>query len=137
MITPEQADTVQKAVRYYLNPFEELLLAMIAAEGGADAFVKAVQCSLPGCDSFEVAVARACKTIRNRFIDGIAIENPFKTKLAGPIDPITNEPNPRCLAVSDTFVDLLAARWAPIGASNDPTGLNKNFAVNVKAIINH
>ena len=30
------------------------------------------------------------------------------------------------------FVDFMQQRWAPIGATNDPKGLNKNWAPNVR-----
>jgi hypothetical protein len=32
----------------------------------------------------------------------------------------------------DTYLEFLASRYAPIGASNDPTNLNKNWLKNVK-----
>ena len=32
------------------------------------------------------------------------------------------------------FIDFWAARWAPVGAANDPTNLNSNWAKNVKAL---
>lgn len=32
------------------------------------------------------------------------------------------------------FVDFWAARWAPVGAENDPKNLNTNWPRNVKAI---
>jgi hypothetical protein len=33
------------------------------------------------------------------------------------------------------FVDFMSKRWAPIGASNDPKGLNKNWSGNVRAAL--
>jgi hypothetical protein len=33
------------------------------------------------------------------------------------------------------FVDFMQKRWAPIGASNDPEGKNKNWARNVRAAL--
>ena len=32
----------------------------------------------------------------------------------------------------DTFLEFLASRYAPIGVSNDPKGLNKNWLKNVR-----
>lgn len=32
------------------------------------------------------------------------------------------------------FIDFWAARWAPVGAANDPGNLNSNWAKNVKAL---
>jgi len=33
------------------------------------------------------------------------------------------------------FVDFMQKRWAPIGASNDPKGKNKNWSRNVRAAL--
>ena len=33
------------------------------------------------------------------------------------------------------FVDFMGKRWAPIGAKNDPKGLNKNWPRNVRAAL--
>lgn len=33
------------------------------------------------------------------------------------------------------FIDFMASAYAPVGASNDPTGLNKNWPKNVKRIM--
>jgi hypothetical protein len=35
---------------------------------------------------------------------------------------------------STDFVGFMAKRWCPIGAENDPKGLNKNWAKNVRSI---
>lgn len=34
------------------------------------------------------------------------------------------------------FIDFMWKRWAPVGAKNDPKGLNKNWGPNVRSIIN-
>jgi hypothetical protein len=34
-----------------------------------------------------------------------------------------------------TFIQFMGNRWAPIGASNDPNNLNKNWVPNVKSIL--
>jgi len=36
---------------------------------------------------------------------------------------------------SDTFLQHFSRRWAPIGAANDPTGLNKNWLANVEYFV--
>ena len=36
----------------------------------------------------------------------------------------------------DTYLEFLASRYAPIGATNDPRGLNKNWLKNVKYFLN-
>jgi len=33
------------------------------------------------------------------------------------------------------FVDFMQKRWAPVGAKNDPTGLNKNWGRNVRGAL--
>lgn len=118
---------------FYLDPFRPLLLAMIRAEGGQRAFIKAVQCSRPEVKDFAVALAIACKTVRNRVLDfearGLgAVFVPIRSTRP---DPWTGEANPRRLALSDAFLAFLAARWAPIGVANDPTNLNANWLGNV------
>lgn len=35
----------------------------------------------------------------------------------------------------DTYLEFLASRYAPIGASNDPKNLNQNWLKNVKSIL--
>jgi hypothetical protein len=37
--------------------------------------------------------------------------------------------------VTRAFVDFMAARWAPLGAGNDPTGLNANWPRNVWNVV--
>lgn len=120
----------------YLDPIRPLLLAIIRAEGGEAAFVRAVQCSRPDVRDLPTALAIACKTVRNRIFD-------FETRQLGPLfrpatletaDPWTGEAHPRRLAFAETFIRFLAARWAPIGADNDPTNLNVHWAKNVLAI---
>jgi hypothetical protein len=127
---------VLSTTAFYLDPFRGLILAMVRAEGGQAAMVKAVQCSRPDVTTFSAALAIACKTIRNRVID-------YQERGIGPLfvlvhhtrsDPWTMEAAPRRLAVSETFIRFLAARWAPIGVANDPTNLNSNWAGNVIAI---
>lgn len=125
----------QWAASYYLDPFTPLLLAMVVAEGGRDAFVRAIQCSRPDVTDFGTAMAIACKTVRNRVIE-------YQERGLGPVleaakkdgaDPWTQEEQPRCLVATERFIAFLAARWAPIGAANDPTNLNQHWHANVLA----
>ncbi len=124
---------VLSTTAFYLDPFEPLLLAMIRAEGGQAAFIKALQCSRPDVQDFGTALAIACKTVRNRVID-------YQERGIGQLfvlvhhtrqDPWTKEAAPRRLAVSETFIRFLAARWAPVGVANDPKNLNANWPGNV------
>ena len=39
------------------------------------------------------------------------------------------------LGAKGDFLDYLASRYCPIGASNDPTGLNKNWLPNVRKFL--
>ncbi len=125
---------VLSTTAFYLDPFRPLLLAMIRAEGGQAAFVKAIQCSRPDVQDFGTALAIACKTVRNRVIDYQEREiqpTLFVVSRHTRADPWTGESFPRRLAVSETFIRFLAARWTPVGVANDPTNLNINWAGNV------
>ncbi len=127
---------VLSTTAFYLDPFRPLLLAMIRAEGGQAAFVKAIQCSRPDVQDFSTALAIACKTVRNRVIDyqERGIGQLFVLVHHTRADPWTMEAAPRRLAVSETFIRFLAARWAPVGVANDPMNLNNNWAGNVSKI---
>jgi hypothetical protein len=84
--------------------------AMVKAEGGAEAFVKAVQCSVKTCKTLEKAIEIACRSVAHR-----AFEYAVSPKLQK----------------AGTFTEYLGSKWAPIGADNDPTGLNNNWVKNV------
>ena len=86
-----------------------LLFAIIQAEGGSAAFLTAIQCSVPTCGSFESALDIGCRTIVHAMGDYIQSEGHLR----------------------QNFLNLLASRWAPIGAENDPTNLNANWKHNV------
>ncbi len=91
------------------DDFQRLLKAMVAAEGGPEAFVKAVRCSLPNTKDFAEAMQIATTTVQHRLWDYAARD-------------------------MEAFIDFLAARWAPVGATNDPTNLNQYWAKNVKLL---
>ena len=119
---------------FYLDPFRILLLAMVQAEGGREAFIRAIQCSRPDVREFPLACAIACKTIRRR-VDGYQHIGPvLEMAETDGQDPWTKEDNPHVLIPTDGFIDYLGARWAPVGVSNDPHDLNHNWAANVKAL---
>ncbi len=129
-------DAVRDAVAFYLDPFAPLLEAMVRAEGGPEAFVKAVRCSFPETADLPGALARAGKTIRGRVIA-------YQQFGIGPLvemvrrderDPWTGEQGPRRLRFSDRFIEFLGAHWAPLGVSNDPTNLNRHWIPNVRRI---
>ena len=91
------------------DDFQRLLKAMVQAEGGEEAFIRAVRCSLPETKDFPEAMRIATNTVQHRLWD-YAMRDP------------------------DAFIDFLGARWAPVGAANDPTNLNANWTRNVKAV---
>jgi len=130
----EQA--IQDAVRFYLDPFTPLLHAMIRAEGGPEAFVKAVRCSFPDTADLPEALARACKTLRGRVVayHGFGLGPLLETVRLQGRDPWTGEEGPRCLRFTDRFLEFLGASWAPIGVVNDPTNLNRHWIPNVRRI---
>ena len=97
------------------DDFNRLISAMVRAEGGQDAFVKAVRCSIPDCKDFLDALSIAHNTVYHALWD-------FS------FTPLQNRPT--------DFIEFLGARWAPCGAANDPTNLNANWVKNVKAIFN-
>jgi hypothetical protein len=126
---------ISEACDFYLNPFTPLLEAMVEAEGGPDAFIKAVKCSMPDVDSFEVALARACKTVRRIADEQAGKIKVFSVKVTDSLDPWTGESTPKVLIVTDEFIDVLASIWAPPNASNDPKGLNRFWSGNVKTLV--
>lgn len=134
MLTSVDEQDIEKVTGFYLDPFTPLLRAMVQAEGGRAAFIRAVRCSFPEVDVFGVALARACKTVRrlaSKFQKdgGMLTTTPVRGK-----DPWTDEDGPLTLVLSDEFIDFLAKVWAPVGVANDPGGLNLHWPVNVKTL---
>lgn len=136
-------DSVAAAAGFYLDPFGPLLRAMVRQEGGEQAFIRAVQCSPEWAHitTFEQACAVACKTIRNHICEYQAtLGSAFRMIPTNGVDPWTQEQRPRRLAVTQEWIRWFASRpglggkntgWAPLGAENDPKGLNTNWAPNV------
>ena len=108
-----------------------LLQAIVDAEGGREAFIRAIQCSKPEVNTFEVALAVGAKTVRNAL--GMYPGNPFGIKFHTAPDPWTGEGGSRRYCYSSDFVARLGSHWAPIGAANDPRNLNLNWVPNVLA----
>lgn len=84
-----------------------LIQAVVTAEGGLQALVRAVQCSMPDVQTVDLALRVTCRSAAHAMSDFV------KTRAA------------------TDFVTFWAARWAPRGAANDPTGLNANWPRNV------
>jgi hypothetical protein len=81
-----------------------LLQAVVVAEGN---IVRAVQCSVPSVQTRAEALRVAARSCVHAMCDYV------KEDAAQP------------------FVEFWGARWAPVGAKNDPQGLNKNWPRNV------
>lgn len=88
---------------------EEIADAIYLAEGGEKASVPYGILSV-SCDTYERCRQICLNTIKN---------NRVRYKEWG-------------YKTHDTYLQFLASRYAPIGAENDPTGLNKNWLRNVK-----
>lgn len=98
---------VRTAARHFgLEPV--LIQAIVDAEGGEQAIIRAVQCSLPEVATLSKALEVTCRTITHALSD--------------------------FAKVRPGFIEFLGARWAPQGAANDPTNLNANWVRNVQAI---
>lgn len=120
---------------FYLDPFRSLVLAIIRAEGGQAGFIRALQCSFPEIREFPIALARTCKTLRNRIVEYEAYRDRLSYMAStgdrrskatllnvGPLfemrprpgtDPWTWEQHPRQLVVSESFIRYLASHSAP------------------------
>lgn len=86
----------------------ELVQAMVIAEGGNEAFIKAVQCSDPSVQTFEAAVRVGYRSAIHRMADYV---------------------KDNC---ARSYVTYFGNNfWAPLGAGNDPTNLNRNWPGNV------
>lgn len=135
-------DTIQSVTLFYLDPVSQLLRAIVKAEGGQAAYLRAIRCSMPSCKSYSQALAIGAKTLRSRimaycgFCDGGSgqLRPLYVLECHKAADPWTKEPNPRRLAFSYDFIRFVGAKWAPVGASNDPTDLNRHWVANVEAI---
>ena len=95
-------DVARVAAEFNLDP--ALVQAVVKAEGN---IVRAVQCSVPTIETREQAIRITCRTIVHRLWQFAKEQQP------------------------SAFVAYMGASWAPVGAKNDPQGLNKNWVPNV------
>jgi len=93
---------------------ERLAQSVVHAEGGDDAVVKAVQCSMPGVTDFQQAIDVVCRSANHALWDFIV-----------------------STGQQEAFVQSWAKRWAPQGAANDPQNLNRFWPLNVLALWIH
>lgn len=98
-------EDVARIARHY-GVDAALIQAVVIAEGD---ILKAVQCSLPNTRTREEAIGITCRSAAHAMSDWIKARQAFRTG----------------------FVSFWASRWAPVGAENDPTALNKNWPTNV------
>lgn len=84
--------------------FAQLVQAIVTAEGN---IVKAVQCSDASVTTREEAIRVVCRSVIHRMSDWIKEDHPRE------------------------FVNYMGSKWAPVGATNDPTNLNQNWPNNV------
>lgn len=112
VLSPSENGTVRAICHEWgLDP--NPILAIIEAEGGsARHLITAVQCSIPEIKTFDKAVDVACRSYVHAMSDVIKREELLR----------------------NTVVGLLASRWAPPNAENDPTNLNPNWGPNVLSL---
>jgi len=89
---------------------------MVKAEGGERAFLVAVRISLPKTKDYKEARQVAANTIAHHLWDWMMQNH-------------GDEMGDHLHA----FVVYLGSFWAPVGAANDPTDLNRNWVPNVLA----
>ena len=99
---PIDPDIRRIAARFGVDP--KLIAAVVKAEGD---IVKAIQWTFPNVKDKEQALEITCRSAAHALSDFVKAQSP------------------------EDFITFWAHRWAPVGASNDPTGLNKNWPVNV------
>ena len=92
-------DVEKAAAQFGLDP--KLIQAVVQAEGD---ILKAVRCSFPDIQSRAQALDILCRSAVHAMSDFLEVDG---SRLA--------------------FVAWWAKRWAPVGAANDPTGLNSNW----------
>lgn len=98
-----EADVQGMAARFGVDA--RLLQAIMQAEGD---IIKAVQCSIPSVVTRDKALEVTARSIVHRMTEYVRAHDP------------------------DAYVDYLASKWAPINATNDPQGKNKNWPHNVR-----
>lgn len=97
-------DTDVQAVATHWGLDPRLLQAVVHAEGN---ILKAVQCSLPHVQNRAEALEVLARSATHALSDFV------KAREAA------------------DFVSFWAARWAPVGAANDPHNLNRHWGPNV------
>jgi len=94
------------AERFGLDPV--LVQAVVRAEGD---IVKAVQCSIPSVQTRDKALDVLCRSCVHALRDFV-----------------------QSRGEQSAFIQFWGARWAPVGATNDPQALNANWVHNVSQL---
>ena len=100
-------DVLAAATQFGLDP--RLVQAVVNAEGN---IVKAIQCSIPSITTRAQAIDVLCRSAVHAMSDFVRTGH------------------------AASFVSFWGARWAPLGAANDPHGLNANWSKNVRQLWN-
>jgi hypothetical protein len=102
---PIDPDVRRIAKRFGIDP--ALIQSVVRAEGD---ILKAVRCSLPKTKDRDEAIEITCRSAVHAMSDYVKAH------------------------CGSAFVDAWGARWAPVGALNDPQGLNANWPRNVRRL---
>lgn len=86
-----------------------LIQAVVNAEGN---ILKAVQCSIPSVQTRDKALEVLCRSAVHAMSDYIRLQSSSRAE----------------------FIAFWGERWAPIGAGNDPRGLNANWVPNIRKL---
>lgn len=109
MIDP---DILATATHWATTPrFAAWIAAIQQVEGGRDAFLRAVQCSVPSVTTRPGAIEVACRTTTHQMFDFL-------------IDH----------GLMAAFIDYFGTHWAPPHVANDPTQLNAHWVPNMMQI---
>lgn len=107
-------DVAAAASKFNLDP--ALIQAVVNAEGN---ILKAVQCSVPTVKTREEALKVLCRSAVGALVRFVKDEAAVVVVAGG-----THK-------LDEAFINHWAKRWAPQGAKNDPTNLNKHWPKNV------
>lgn len=100
------------------------LQAMVVAEGGPEAFIRAAKCSIPETTTYQQALRVGARSFVHAMSDFIRQCRP----------PAFDWDGVRTKDFVEGLGACIAAKWAPYPVNNDPKGLNKNWPGNfVKA----
>lgn len=100
------ADVAAVAKQWGLDPV--WVQGIVTQEGN---ILKAVQCSMPSIQTREAALQIVCRSLVHRMGDYM-----------------------KMLGVVSGFVAFFGGHWAPVGADNDPRGLNVHWVPNVRKL---